>query len=407
MAEPLPVGEIAEHVREVLDRLVLATQLRYSMVGELARSARFRWFDQPVVDAERKAVLAGVSDELLYLGDNPDAPDYAPRLDDLAAIPEQIVEFLARRIEHGLPEREPMLEVLIRRHYREFKLHDLRWLTAAGRPMIAADYTVDERPTRLLTTIAEASELDASSDLVATIDAELLDAPPGHAVVVDLYLTWPDAPDPVAEVSNGLRQILRALPFSQRVRRTVIAVCPGSGRDVSYFTFRPGPDGVVEDDLVRGVHPMVGRRLNLWRLRDFEVTRLDAPQDVLLYHCIAPDNPADQRLVALAQIRQMAVVRDADGHVTSLPHAERAVASCLEAIRRERAARGAAGLRLDMNHVFLHIWPAIDAPLDELTALQATMAPLTRGAGSRPVTAESTQPPSGSPTSRAPAWSPP
>ena len=34
-----------------------------------------------------------------------------------------------------------------------------------------------------------------------------------------------------------------------------------------------------------------------------------------------------------------------------------------------------------MNHVFLHIWPAIDAPLDELTALQATMAPLTRGAG--------------------------
>jgi acetyl/propionyl-CoA carboxylase alpha subunit/acetyl-CoA carboxylase carboxyltransferase component len=381
MAESPPVGEIANQAREVLDRLVLATQLRYPMVGDLARSVRFRWFDQPVVDAERKAVLAGVADELVYLTENPDAPDYGPRLDDLAAIPEQIVEFLARRIEHGLPEREPMLEVLIRRHYREFKLHDLRWLTAAGRPMIAADYTVDERPTRLLTTIAEASELDASSDLVATIDAELLDAPPGHAVVVDLYLTWPDAPDPVAEVSNGLRQILRALPFSQRVRRTVIAVCPGSGRDVSYFTFRPGPDGVVEDDLVRGVHPMVGRRLNLWRLRDFEVTRLDAPQDVLLYHCIAPDNPADQRLVALAQIRQMAVVRDADGHVTSLPHAERAVASCLEAIRRERAARGAAGLRLDMNHVFLHIWPAIDAPLDELTALQATMAPLTRGAG--------------------------
>ena len=126
---------------------------------------------------------------------------------------------------------------------------------------------------------------------------------------------------------------------------------------------------------------MVGRRLNLWRLRDFNVTRLDAPEDVLLYHCIAPENAADQRLVALAQIRQMAVVRDADGHVTSLPHAERAVASCLQAIRRVRAARGAAGLRLDMNHVFLHIWPAIDAPLDELTALQATMAPLTRGAG--------------------------
>ena len=113
-------------------------------------------------------------------------------------------------------------------------------------------------------------------------------------------------------------------------------MCPGGDRPVSYFTFRPGPDGIVEDDLVRGVHPMVGRRLNLWRLRNFRITRLDAPEDVLLYHCVADDNEADQRLVALAQIRQFAIVRDQDGQVVSLPHAERAVASCLEAIRRAR-----------------------------------------------------------------------
>jgi acetyl-CoA carboxylase carboxyltransferase component len=381
MAEPPPSGEVANMAHEVLDRLVQATQLRYPMVGDLARSARFRWFDQPVVDSERRAVLAGVADELIYLADNPDAPDYGPRLDDLAAIPEQIVEFLARRIEHHLPEQEPMLEVLIRRHYREFKLHNLRQRSVAGRPLATADYTVDERPTRLVTTIAASSELVAASDFVAAIDAKLAQAPASHAVVVDLYVSWPGAPESVTEMSDEVQRVLRALPFTQKARRTVVAVCPGGGRRVWYFTFRPGPDGVTEDDLVRGMHPMVGRRLNLWRLRDFEVTRLDAPEDVLLYHCIAPDNAADQRLVALAQIRQMAVVRDGDGHVTSLPHAERAVASCLEAIRRERAARGAAGLKLDMNHVFLHIWPAIDAPLDELTALQATMAPLTRGAG--------------------------
>jgi acetyl/propionyl-CoA carboxylase alpha subunit/acetyl-CoA carboxylase carboxyltransferase component len=381
MSGPPPVGDLADQVREVLDRLVLATQLRHPMVGDLARSARFRWFDQPVVEAERSAVLAGVSDELTYLSDHPEADDYRDRLDALAAIPEQIVQFLAARIEHALPQREPMLEVLVRRHYREYELHDLHWLTAAGRPFVAADYALDERPTRLVTTIAQRSELVASSDLVAAIDAQIKDAPAGHAAVVDLYLSWPDAPEPVAEVSSTLRQILAAIPFAMKVRRTAVAVSPGGGRPVSYFTFRPGPDGVFEDDLVRGVHPMVGRRLNLWRLRDFRITRLDGPEDVLLYHCIAPDNPADQRLVALAQIRQMAVVRDADGHVTSLPHAERAVANCLEAIRREKAARGSAGLQLDMNHVFLHIWPAIDAPLDELTALQATMAPLTRGAG--------------------------
>ena len=79
---------------------------------------------------------------------------------------------------------------------------------------------------------------------------------------------------------------------------------------------RPTTGGVAEDDLIRGVHPMVGRRLNLWRLRDFDVTRLEAPEDVLLYECVARENPADRRLVALAQVRQLAVVRDEDGAVT-------------------------------------------------------------------------------------------
>ena len=388
MTQQPPVGDLADLAHQVLDRLVLATQLRYPMVGSLARSARFRWFDQPVVDTERKAVLAGVGPELTYLTDHPDADDYRTRLDALAAIPEQIVKFLDLRIEHGLPEREPMLEVLVRRHYREYELHGLRRLTAAGRPFVVADYALDERPTRLVTTIAQSSELDASSDLVAAIDGQLKNAPKDHAGVVDLYLSWPEAPDSVTEKSLALRQILNGLPFASRVRRTAVAVCRGGDRPVRYFTFRPGPDGVVEDTLIRGVHPMVGRRLNLWRLRDFKITRLEAPEDVLLYHCVAPDNAADQRLVALAQIRELAVVRDADGHVTSLPHAERAVASCLEAIRRERTARGAAGLLLDMNHVFLHIWPVIDAPLDELTALQSTIAPLTAGAGIEEVLAQ-------------------
>ncbi|MHB8185205.1 MAG: ATP-binding protein [Dermatophilaceae bacterium] len=388
MAEQPPVGDAGTAAREVLDRLVLATQLRHPMVGDLARSARFRWFDQPVVDAERSAVLAGVSAELTYLADHPDAADHDARLDVLVAIPEQIVGFLAERIEHTLPQREPMLEVLVRRHYREYELDDLRRLTAAGRPFVVADYALDERPTRLVTTIAESSELAASSDLVTAIDAQLVDAPAGHAVVVDLYLSWSGAPGSATEVSNALQRVLSRLPFAQRVRRTAVAVCPGGERPVSYFTFRPGPDRVVEDDLVRGVHPMVGRRLNLWRLRDFRITRLDAPEDVLLYHCVAPDNAADQRIVALAQIRELAVVRDVDGHVTSLPQAERAVASCLEAIRRARTARGTAGSRLDMNHVFLHIWPVIAAPLDELTALQRTIAPLTSGAGVEEVLAQ-------------------
>ena len=59
---------------------------------------------------------------------------------------------------------------------------------------------------------------------------------------------------------------------------------------------------------------------------------------MLLLHGVAAGNPRDERLVALAQVRELAVVRDETGQVTALPHIERALATCLEAIRRVRAA---------------------------------------------------------------------
>ena len=360
-----PEHDLGQQTHDVLDRLVVATQLRFPIVGELARSARFRWFDQPVTEAVRADALAGVPAELDYLISHPDAPDYAERLEAVAAIPEQVVRFLAERLERGIPEREPMLEVLARRHYREHELHDLRSFTAAGRPFVTCDYTLDGRPTRLVTTVAQLAELDGSADprgLVTTLGELVASTPAGHETVVDLYLHWPGAPDTAEAASASLQAVLGNLPQVQQVRRVAVAVCPGDGRPVTYFTFRPGPAGVVEDDLVRGVHPMVGRRLNLWRLRDFRVSRLEAPEDVLLYHCVAPDNESDQRLVALAQVRELAIVRDEDGHIVSLPQAERAILHCLEAIRQARTARGAAGAKLDMNHVFVHIWPVVDAP---------------------------------------------
>ncbi|HEY2041461.1 MAG TPA: biotin carboxylase N-terminal domain-containing protein, partial [Jatrophihabitans sp.] len=383
---PEPPLDVAAH--DVLDRLVLATQLRFPVVGDLARSVRFRWFDQPQVEDERASILAGVRTELSALADAPDEPDHAQRIDALAAIPEQIVRFLAERLEHGIPEHEPMLEVLIKRHYREHELHDVRCPQVDGRPFAIADYTLDDRPTHLVSTIGTVAELQPGSGLDDAVAEQVADREAGHQSVVDLYLQWTGAPESPQQASDQLRELLGELPFAREVRRIAVAVCPGGDRPVFYFTFRPAAEGVIEDDLVRGVHPMVGRRLNLWRLREFDVTRIEAPEDVLLYHCVAKDNATDQRLVALAQVRQVAVIRDETGRVTSLPHVERAIANCLEAIRRARADRGAAGAKLDMNHVWVHLWPAISAEVEQLTALQQKISPLTVGAGIEEVLAQ-------------------
>ncbi len=380
LVEPAPANAEAA-ARELLDRLVSATQLRFPIVGDLARSVRFRWFDQPLVDADRASVLGSVGDELDQIDALPDGPERTARLDALAAIPERIVRFLGERLRRGVPEREPMLAVLIKRHYREYALHDLHEVTVDGRAVATADYQLDGRDSHLVSTTATLDELDDGTRLSVLLARLVDEHPPGHQPVVDLYVHWGDLPHDAEEASALLAARLARMPFARQVRRVAVGVVPDDEREVGYFTFRPQPDGSMDEDRpVRDVHPMVGRRLNLWRLRDFELSRLEAPEDVLLLHAVAAGNPQDQRLVALAQVRQLVVVRDETGKVTALPHIERALANCLEAVRRARATLGAEA-RLDTNHVWLHIWPPVSADLDQLTALQGKVAPMTAGAG--------------------------
>jgi acetyl/propionyl-CoA carboxylase alpha subunit/acetyl-CoA carboxylase carboxyltransferase component len=402
IAGPPPAAADADVVRSLLERLVRATQLRFPIIGDLARSLRFRWYDQPAVDEERSSVLAGVRGELVELSDD-DAPDRAQRIEALAAIPEQIVRFLAERLAAGIPPREPMLEVLVRRHYREHELHDLRVLDVAGRPFAVADYVLDvDRPTRVVTTVGTIDELgETDGELVRAIGEQVAARPAGSEAVVDLYLSWPGDELPPHGTSDRLAALLADVAFAADIRRIVVAVTRGGDRPVDYVTLRPvagrTPTVMAEDRLVRGIHPMVGRRLNLWRLRQFDVERLEAPEDVLLYHCTAPDNPADQRLVALAQVRQVAVVRDEAGAIVALPHAERAVENCLEAIRRARTERP-DGAKLDLNQVWVHVWPVVDADIDQLSTLRDKITPLTEGASIEEVQAHGRVPgPDGTP----------
>ena len=387
LVEPVPEPPADIAARELLDRLVAATQLRFPALGDLARSVRFRWFDQPLVDADRASVLGSVGAELERIDALPPGEERTRRVDALAAIPERIVHFLAARLRRGVREHEPMLEVLIKRHYRGYELDGLREEVVDGRAVAVADYRLDGRDSHLVSTTGTMDELVPGSALANVLERCVADRPDGFQPVVDLYVLWRGAPYDGDEASAVLAERLAAMPFARECRRVAVSTVHDDGdREVGYFTFRPGPDGsMTEDRPVRDVHPMVGRRLNLWRLRDFDLTPLDAPADVRLLLAVSRENPGDQRLVATAQVRQLAVVRDDEGRVTALPHVERTLANCLEAIRRARSSHGA---RLDMNHVWLHIWPPVDADVDQLTALQDKVAPMTAGAGIEEVRVE-------------------
>ena len=131
--------------------------------------------------------------------------------------------------------------------------------------------------------------------------------------------------------------------FDRPVRRVVVmvsgpSVAAPSGR-TQYFTFRPGPAGSASRSSIAGMHPMMAKRLELWRLRNFYVDRLPSVEDVYLFHGVARDNPKDERLFALAEVRDVTAVRDGSGRLVQIPHLERMLMETMTAIRREQLRR--------------------------------------------------------------------
>ena len=133
------------------------------------------------------------------------------------------------------------------------------------------------------------------------------------------------------------------------------------GHELRQVTFRPAQEGgLAEDRTIRDMHPLTGQRLDLWRLKNFDGTRLPAAAGTYLFHVVAKENPSDERLIALAEVRDATPQLDESGEVVGVPAIERTLAACLDGIRRVQAERGKK--RLDNNRVALYVWPVLDIP---------------------------------------------
>ncbi len=131
----------------------------------------------------------------------------------------------------------------------------------------------------------------------------------------------------------------------------------GGTDGVLYFTFRAhGQGGFREQTSYRGLHPMIGKRLELWRLEAFDISRLPSPEDVYLFYGRAKDNARDERLFAMAEVRDLTPILDDKGVVQRVPELERIVAELTAAIRRVQAHRP-VDRRLQWNRMFLFVWP--------------------------------------------------
>jgi acetyl/propionyl-CoA carboxylase alpha subunit/acetyl-CoA carboxylase carboxyltransferase component len=363
--QPLP-----DDYQRAIDQLISATQRRHPAVGDLARQVRYRCFDAPLLAAERVRAQQRIRAELDRLSADPQTR--AAQIDAIVAAGEPILGVFTER------HHPVMLEVMTRRYYRIRPLRNVQVAERDGRPLLTAEYRHEGREYLVIATVADGGENAAATGLPELVNA----LPPGRTVLLDLYVTSQtpeEDPDARAERIRG-----KLGPIPPSVDRVAVAVrrADGSERDdPAWYTFRGGPDGVAEEDRTqRGLHPMVAERLGLWRFSRFELTRLPAAPDVHLFRIRGREVPDDQRLMVLADVRQLTILRDPGGRVRGLPQLERTLDDCLDSLRAARSGdRDLA--RLDWNRVKLYVWPVVDTGLGELDQVIRSLAPRTEGLG--------------------------
>ena len=381
LEQEVRAGVASPDFRAVLDKLAAATDGRDPVLADLARQVRFASFDQPVIAAARAKVYAGADADLEALTEDPERPDRDARLASLVACPQPLAPSLVRRMANAQPAAcRALLEATARRYYRMRTLGPFAETIVDGHRLLTTRYGHEGRIRHLATAFGNLAELPAVTAAFGTWAAGL---PAGELAVADLY-SRVDVATGAAGLAEGVRALLAGVAMPSCVHRVVVgAAAPGTGRVLSAMTpltFRPGAGGLVEDKVLRGLHPMMSYRLGLARLSEFALDRLPAAEDVYLFHGIARNNPKDERLFALAEVRDLTPLRDADGQVAALPDLERMFVLALEAIRGFQAHRQPSR-RLQWNRIVLHVWPTIDLTPGEIRALAVRLAPLTARLG--------------------------
>ncbi|HEU4490140.1 MAG TPA: carboxyl transferase domain-containing protein [Jiangellales bacterium] len=372
-----------QEMRSRLDRLATSAQGRHQGIAELARDVRFHYFDEPVLESLVDQEYAETERVLDSLEAAPDGPDREASIERLVRSPHPQRGALLRRWlgKEDAAFRRTLLEVYARRFYRIRELHDLRFDEREDVLLCAADYDWGNKHVHL---IVVHDELDRLPQLARAVAAHLADVTAERKVVVDLGSWRAGGRTTIEETAAQVEELLTRSDFGRQPWRLDVTVTSTGGEEAEHFrtqhlTYRPRAGGGLQEDLLyRNLHPMLAKRLYLWRLSNFRLERLASAEDVYLFHGVAHENPKDHRLFALAEVRDLTPFRDSSGEV-SYPWLGRMGLQALAAMRAALAAYPPRQ-RPKANRIVLYVRPPWDVPRESWPRLAESFAPLAEGA---------------------------
>jgi acetyl/propionyl-CoA carboxylase alpha subunit/acetyl-CoA carboxylase carboxyltransferase component len=356
---------------EALEEIGRLRGLLSHAVAEAAIEARYVIFERPEIEGEAERTSKQLQAWLELAETQPSAPPEEV-LQHLADAPRAIFERVGGWLGESDPRRSRIaLAAHLRRAYspgvpveqafqQEAASWVLRMVLPGGRIVLGA-----------ATHLAELAQTAERAIAVAEAARESHEWPAVTAIELFVPSEGEETPDVGAELAGALAG---GLPAG---RLTVTLVRPG-GPDAC-TTFVPTVSGFREDDGLYGVHPEAAARIDLDRLRGFELSRLSAPESLYAFHGKSRAEPGDERIFVLGDLRMRSpdAGREASLHLPAFEHLFYEATRVLRAIVAERDPQR----RLQWNRIAIHLAPEVFLDPTLAERLSRKLEPATRHLG--------------------------
>ncbi len=400
----------------ILDRLIESAHGRQQEVCDLAAEVRFGYVDAPLIKRAHDRIYAEMDGYLDELAAKPSGEQHAELTDRLVWCPQPMRAVLRDRYRAAdVAARMRLLEIRARRFYRIRDLTSLRCETFGRYLTCLADYSdglngfsspyladqaisadgadgadgaddADDTGVCLISTYVPLGELPA---FAGALQAYLRTIPADRRIVVDVE-SWRTSPHIASDaMAAEIAGLLAQADFGRPLYRLDITVTSESADAehaeehlrTQHFSFTLSESGFSEDPLYRNLHPMIAERLNLWRLSNFKLERLPSAEDIYLFHAVAHENPKDERLIALAEIRDLTPARSSTGKaIIGYPVLENQLQQSFADIRHALGGRPPKERPMS-NRVVLYVRPIWDIPTGTWRRLAHKLAPMAAGIG--------------------------
>lgn len=360
---------------EVITCVAQVARPEFPFVSDNATEANYVLFEQQRWVRQRHELDAAIGAVLADLATlDPGSERAQTRVDELVESRQPVLATVLRRTDPRATEAPRVAEVALRRLYAGTVCAGLRFEARQDTARVDAAMVLADGSTPVNLIVCGGAAVAA----LAAVRDLLQERPVTSRRIVELAWTGTEPP-PLAELDAAVQGLVDDAQPQKRLARLTVS-WPNGGRALRHRTWLPTAAGMAVDERLGDLHPETAWRIELWRLQEFDLTRLDAPEHLVAYRGRARSNPKDERVFVFAELRDVPDNLDDPDAATRLWEFERAYFEGIRIIRQVQAGTNQRD-RFHWNRLTFYVRPLLALGADHIARIAHGLEAPARGAG--------------------------